>query len=72
MSEAIEKVEERRNVVSIAAQQWQDGDLARDGKLLERYKATLSQLNVHPQLAQGDFGQYLRRSLAYNGYQMTR
>ena len=72
VSEAIEKVEERRNVVSIAAQQWQDGDLARDGKLLERYKATLSQLNVHPQLAQGDFGQYLRRSLAYNGYQMTR
>ncbi len=72
VSEAIQKVEERRNVVSIAAQQWQDGDLARDGKLLERYKAVLSQLSVHQQLAQGDFGQYLRRSLAYNGYKMTR
>ncbi len=44
----------------------------RDGKLLDRYKAVLSQLNAHQQLAQGDFGQYLRRSLAYNGYTMTR
>ena len=72
IGEAIAHVEERRNVVSIAAQQWQDADLSSDGKLLDRYKAVLSQLNAHQQLAQGDFGQYLRRSLAYNGYTMTR
>lgn len=72
IGDAIAQVEERRNVVSIAAQKWQDSDLNRDGKLLDRYKAVLSQLNAHQQLAQGDFGQYLRRSLAYNGYTMTR
>ena len=72
IGDAIAQVEERRNVVSIAAQQWQDSDLNRDSKLLDRYKAVLSQLNAHQQLAQGDFGQYLRRSLAYNGYTMTR
>ncbi len=72
IGDAIAQVEERRNVVSVAAQQWQDSDLNRDGRLLDRYKAVLSQLNAHQQLAQGDFGQYLRRSLAYNGYTMTR
>jgi Ca-activated chloride channel family protein len=72
VSEAIQKVDERMTVVGVAAQQWSDHDLEQDGRLLDRYKSVLVQLNTHRQLAGGDFGQYLKRSLTYNGYQMTR
>ena len=72
VSEAIQKVDERMTVVGVAAQQWSDHDLEQDGKLLDRYKSVLAQMNTHRQLAGGDFGQYLKRSLTYNGYQMTR
>ena len=72
VGEAVQKVDERKTVLDVAAQQWQDSDLARDGSLLDRYKTVLLQLNMNRSLSQGDMGQYLTRSLAYNGYQMTR
>ena len=72
VGEAIQKVDERRTVLNVAAQQWNDRDLQQDGALLDRYKSVLAQLNTRGQLAGGDFGQYLKRTLTYNGYQMTR
>ena len=72
VTQAVQKVDERMTIVGVAAQQWHDKDLDQDGRLLERYKSVLAQLDTHTQLASGDFGQYLRRSLAFNGYQMTR
>ncbi len=70
--EAIRKVDERMTVLGVAAREWQDQDLDGDGRLLNSYKAVLAQLNTNQQLAQGEFGAYLRRSLTYNGYRMTQ
>lgn len=72
IGEAIQRVDERMLILGVAAQQWNDHDLEKDGRLLSHYKAVLSQLDTHRQLASSDFGAYLKRSLAFNGYQMTR
>lgn len=72
VADAVKKVDERMVVLGVAAKEWQDKDLDKDGLLLSRYKTVLTQLNKNPQLAQGDFGQYLSRSLTYAGYKMTR
>lgn len=70
--EAIRKVDERMTVLGVAAREWNDHDLDGDGRLLSSYKTVLAQLNTNQQLARGEFGEYLRRSLTYNGYQMTQ
>lgn len=70
--EAIRKVDERMAVLGVAAREWQDHDLDGDGRLLNSYKTVLAQLNTNRQLAGGEFGAYLQRSLTYNGYQMTQ
>ncbi len=72
VGEAVQKVDERKTILDVAARQWQDSDLARDGGLLDRYKAVLMQFGSNHQLAQDNIGQYLQRTLTYNGYQMTR
>jgi len=70
--DAIRKVDERMTVLGVAAREWQDHDLDGDGRLLNSYKMVLAQLNTNQQLARGEFGEYLRRSLTYNGYRMTQ
>lgn len=72
VADAVQKVDERKAILDVAARQWQDSDLARDHDLLDRYKTVLMQFSSNRQLAQGDMGQYLQRTLTYNGYQMTR
>ena len=72
VSEAVRKVDERMTVLGVAARKWRDRDLEGDGRLLDSYKAVLARLNANQQLACGEFGEYLRRSLMYNGYQMTQ
>jgi Ca-activated chloride channel family protein len=72
VAEAIRKVDERMTVLGVAAREWHDRDLDGDGRLLNSYKMVLAQLNTNQQLARGEFGEYLRRSLTYNGYQMTQ
>jgi len=69
---AVKRVDERMVVVGLAAREWSDTDLERDGKLLSRYETVLKQLRTSPQLAQTDLGQYVARSLTYTGYRMTR
>ncbi|MCW3053850.1 MAG: hypothetical protein JWN14_3020 [Chthonomonadales bacterium] len=70
--DAIRKVDERMTVLGVAAREWQDHDLDGDGRLLNSYKLVLAQLNTNQQLARGEMGEYLRRSLTYNGYRMTQ
>jgi Ca-activated chloride channel family protein len=72
LADAVRKVDERMVVMGLAAREWGDRDLERDGQLLNRYKEVLVSLRENPQLASGDLGQYLRKSLTYSGYQMTR
>lgn len=72
IADAVKKIDERMVVLGKAAQLWRDKDLDRDGKLLDRYKTVIAQLNTAPHLASGEFGQYLKKSLTYAGYQMTR
>ncbi len=69
---AIKRVDERMVVVGLAAREWSDRDLDRDGQLLSRYEAVIRQLSRSPELAQSDLGQYVARSLTYTGYKMTR
>jgi Mg-chelatase subunit ChlD len=72
IGEAVRKLDERMVVLGLAAREWQDRDLDRDGQLLDRYKLVLAQLRERPHLAGGDFGQYLKKSLTYSGYALTR
>ncbi len=72
VAEAMRCIDERMAVLGVAAQQWNDRDLDRDGRLLARYKIVVAQLNRNPQLARADLGEYLQKSLTYSGYQRTR
>jgi Ca-activated chloride channel family protein len=72
LAEAVRKVDERMVVLGVAAREWRDLDLDRDGQLLDRYKRVLAQLHRQPQLANGALGQYLKKSLTYSGYTLTR
>ena len=69
---AVKRVDERMVVLGLAAKEWSDRDLDKDGQLLSRYEAVLKQLGSNRQLAQSDLGQYVSRSLTYAGYKMTR
>lgn len=72
IAEAVKRVDERMVVLGVAAREWSDRDLDRDGRLLDRYKTVLTQLKQNPHLAGGDLGEYLKKSLTYAGYQMTK
>jgi Ca-activated chloride channel homolog len=72
VAEAARKIDERMVVLGVAAREWRDRDLDRDGALLDRYKTVLAQLRERPQLAGAEFGQYLKKSLTYAGYTLTR
>lgn len=71
-SEAVKLLDERMVVLGVAAREWRDRDLDRDGKLLDRYKLVVAQYGRDQQVASSDMGDYLRKSLTYAGYQMTR
>jgi Ca-activated chloride channel family protein len=72
VSQAVKKVDERMVVLGVAAREWNDKDLDRDGKLLDRYKSVLAQLQTDPSHASDEFGQYLKKSLTYASYKLTR
>ena len=72
IADAVRKIDERMVVLGAAAREWQDRDLDRDGQLLDRYKTVLAQLHRQPQIASGALGQYLKKSLTYAGYNLTR
>lgn len=72
VADAVKLVDERMVVLGLAAKEWQDRDLDRDGRLLDRYKTVLSELGQNRQLASAELGQYVRKSLTYSGYELTR
>lgn len=69
---AVRKLDDRMVVLGVAAREWHDKDLDGDGKLLDRYKTVLTQAGRDRQTGDGEFGQYLKKSLTYAGYRMTR
>ncbi|HLJ55911.1 MAG TPA: VWA domain-containing protein [Chthonomonadaceae bacterium] len=69
---AVKRVDERMVVLGMAAREWGDRDLERDGLLLSRYEAILKEVARQRGLAESDLGHYVARSLTYNGYKMTR
>lgn len=70
---AVRVVDERMVVLGVAAREWNDRDLDRDGRLLDRYKTVLALAARDPQMmARAGLGDYLQKSLTYNAYQMTR
>jgi Ca-activated chloride channel family protein len=71
-AEAVKRLDERMVVLGVAAREWKDRDLDRDGKLLDRYKSVVAEYGRNPQMASGEYGDYLRKSLTFAGYQMTR
>jgi Mg-chelatase subunit ChlD len=71
-ADAVRLIDDRMTVLGVAAREWSDRDLDRDGALLDKYRVVLGELHRRPQLASADLGQYLSKSLSYAGYQMTR
>lgn len=71
-AEAVKTLDERMVVLGVAARQWNDRDLDRDGRLLSRYKMVVAQLAQPSRVASADLGAYLQKSLTYSGYQRTR
>ncbi len=65
-AEAVRLIDDRMTVLGVAAREWSDRDLDREGALV------LGELHRNPQLASADLGQYLSKSLSYAGYQLTR
>lgn len=72
VSDAVKLLDERMVVLGVAAREWGDRDLDHDGKLLDRYKSVVAQYGRDQQVAGVELGDYLRKSLTYAGYQMTR
>jgi len=72
VARAVKLIDERMVVLGLAAREWGDRDLDRDGKMLDRYKNVLAQIHRNPNLASADLGEYVKKSLTYSGYQMTR
>jgi hypothetical protein len=71
-ADAVRAIDERMVVLGIAAREWSDRDLDRDGRLLEQYKQVLVRLAANPGGGGGELGDYLKKSLTYNGSQMLR
>jgi Ca-activated chloride channel family protein len=71
-SEAVKLVDERMAVLGLAAKEWGDRDLDRDGRLLDRYRRVLADLGRGRTLASAELGEYVKKSLTYAGYELTR
>jgi Ca-activated chloride channel family protein len=72
VADAVRTIDERMVVLGLAAREWHDADLDRDGRLLDRYKTVVTHLRERPHLASSELGEYLKKSLTYSGYQRTR
>lgn len=70
-SEAVRAIDEQMVVLGVAAKEWNDKDLDRDGELLDRYKYVMASAGGGS-LANTDLGNYLAKSLTYSGYELTR
>lgn len=71
LSAAVRTLDERMVVLGVAAKEWNDRDLDRDGALLAQYKTVVAGLDQRF-ASNPELGQYLRKSLTYSGYELTR
>jgi len=69
--EAARVIDERMAVLGVAAREWHDEDLNRDGELLAAYREVIAGLSGD-YAGDPELGDYLVKSLTYSGYQMTR
>ena len=73
ISEAVLAIDNRMTVLGLAAKEWKDADLDRDGALLARYHTVLKSYHENPMVASNSgYGDYLQKSLTYSGYRLTR
>jgi Ca-activated chloride channel family protein len=66
---AVKALDERMVVLGVAARQWRDKDLDRDGKLLARYRDVVAGARTR-YAGSAELGQYLAKSLTYSGYRL--
>jgi Ca-activated chloride channel family protein len=69
---AVEVIDEQMTLLGAAAQVWHDEDLDRDGALLAEYRDVLRQLDDRRLAAGSELGRYVRRSLSYSAYRLSR
>jgi Ca-activated chloride channel family protein len=69
--EAARLIDEQMVVLGVAAREWKDPDLDRDGKLLAAYRDVISGVGTR-YAYDPDLDEYLGRSLTYSAYQRTR
>jgi len=67
--DAAQAIDEQMALLGVAAREWNDKDLDRDGELLSRYETVIASAagGMNPEL-----GNYLAKSLSYSGYELTR
>ena len=69
--EAAKVIDERMVVLGVAAKEWKDPDLDRDGELLAAYREVVGGLGTR-YTHDRELGEYLAKSLTYSAYQRTR
>ncbi|MFQ6133789.1 MAG: VWA domain-containing protein, partial [Armatimonadota bacterium] len=67
---AAKAIDEQMVVLGVAAREWKDPDLDKDGALLAAYKDVIGGLGTR-YVADTELGQYLAKSLTYSAYQRT-
>ncbi len=67
---AAEVIDEQMVLLGIAAQEWRDADLDRDGELLAAYRDVIAGMGSE-YAADPELGDYLVKSLTYSAYQRT-
>jgi hypothetical protein len=70
-AEAAKAINEQMTLLGVAAKEWDDRDLHREGQLMAKYFDVLRELGTR-NVAYNEIGQYLSKSLSYSGYRMTR
>lgn len=70
-AEAAKVINEQMTLLGVAAREWDDRDLDREGQLLARYYDVLREMGTR-NIASSDLGRYLSKSLSYSAYRMTR
>lgn len=69
--DAVQVIDEQMALLGVAARQWKDTDLDRDGRLLSAYQQVLVAQGSNS-LAGTDLGNYLAKSFSYSGHELTR
>lgn len=70
-AEAAKAINEQMTLLGVAAREWNDRDLEREGQLLAKYYDVLREVGSR-NIASSTLGRYLSKSLSYSGYRMTR